>query len=296
MKCLVTGSAGLIGNTLVFDLEKSGYTVISCYNNTKPQYGIPTKLNLLNIDDISKTFKKFQPDIIIHLAALTDVEKCEVDKQLASLINEKSTETIAKEAEKLKSFLIYISTDYVFDGIKGDYTETDFPNPLNHYGKTKLAGEKIVKNINTKWSVIRTSTPFGINSYKKSFPDWIVDNLQKNKKLNILDDQITSPTYVPNLSKMILEIITRKLEGFFHLSGSTRISRFEFAKKIVKNLNLDNSLLNPVKLATMPWKSKRPFDSSLDVSKANSILTTKPFSIEDSLDEYISKLQNSFSL
>jgi len=166
------------------------------------------------------------------------------------------------------------------------YTETDFPNPLNHYGKTKLAGEKIVKNNNTKWSIIRTSTPFGINSYKKSFPVWIVENLQKNKKLNILDDQITSPTYVQNLSEMILEIVTRKLEGVFHLSGSTRISRFEFAKKIVENLNLDNSLLNPVKLATMPWKSKRPLDSSLDVSKANSILTTKPFSIEDSLDEY----------
>jgi len=95
MKCLVTGSSGLIGSKLVFDLEQTGHTVISCYNNIKPQYGISTKLNLLNIEDISKTFKKFQPDTIIHLAALTDVEKCEVDKQLATSINEKATETIA---------------------------------------------------------------------------------------------------------------------------------------------------------------------------------------------------------
>ena len=296
MKCLVTGSAGLIGNQLVFDLEQSGHTVYSCYNYTKPQYGIPIKLNLLNLEDISKTFKKFQPDTIIHLAALTDVEKCEIEKQLASSINEKATETIAKEAETLGCFLIYLSTDYVFDGKKGLYTETDFPNPLNHYGKTKLAGEKTVENNNTKWSVIRTSTPFSINSYKKSFPIWILENLQKNKKLNILEDQFTSPTYVPNLSKMILEIITRNLEGFFHLSGATRISRFEFAKTIIENLHLDSSLLHPVKLDTMPWKSKRPLDSSLDVSKANSILVTKPFSIEDSLDEYIPQLRDSFSL
>jgi len=296
MKCLVTGSSGLIGSKLVYDLEQIGHTVISCYNNIKPQFGIPTKLDLLNLTDISKTIKKFHPDTIIHLAALTDVEKCEVEKQLANSINEKATELIVKEAENIGCFLIYLSTDYVFDGKKGFYTETDFPKPLNHYGKTKLTGENFVKNSNTKWSVIRTSTPYDIHYYKKTFPIWIIENLQKNIKLNIVEDQYTSPTYVPNLSKMILEIITQKLEGFFHLSGSTRISRFEFAKKIIENLDLNSSLLNPVKLDTMPWKSKRPLDSSLDVSKSNLILTTKPFSIEDSLDEFILKIRSSFSL
>jgi dTDP-4-dehydrorhamnose reductase len=184
----------------------------------------------------------------------------------------------------------------VFDGKKGLYTETDFPNPLNHYGKTKFAGEKYVENNNTKWSIIRTSTPFSVSSSKKTFPVWIFENLKKNIKLNILEDQFTSPTYVPNLSKMILEIISRNLEGFFHLAGSTRISRFEFAKKIVENLDFNPSFLNPVKLNSMPWKSKRPLDSSLDVSKANAILTTKPISIDDCLDEYIAQLKYSFSL
>ena len=290
MKILVTGSSGLIGNQLVLDLDKTEQTVYSCYNNIKPLYGVPTKLNLSNLDDIHKIFKKFQPDVIIHCAALTDVEKCEMEPKLANLINAKATEIIAKETERLGSYLIYLSTDYIFDGKKGLYNETDFPNPLNHYGKTKLAGEKTVETNTSKWSIIRTSTPFGTNSSKKTFPVWLLENLQKNKEVNILEDQFTSPTYVPNLSKMILEIVTRNLEGFFHLAGSTRISRFEFAKLIAKKLNLDSSLLNPVKIDTMPWNARRSLDSSLDISKINNILRTKPFTIEKSLDDYASHI------
>jgi dTDP-4-dehydrorhamnose reductase len=296
MKYLVTGSAGLIGNQLVHDLEQSGEIVYSCYNDAKPVYGIPIKLNLLNLEDVSKIFKKIQPDIIIHSAALTDVEQCEVDPQLANSINVKSTEIIAKEVEKISSYLMYISTDYVFDGKKGLYAETDLTHPLNNYGKTKLSGEKIIEDNSSKWSIIRTSTPFGTHSFKKTFPVWIYENLKNNNKINILEDQFTSPTYVPNLSKMILEIIERKLEGFFHVSGSTKISRFEFAKIIATKLNLDLSLLNPVKISTMPWKATRPIDSSLDVSKINRILKTKSCTIKQSIDDYTHELADSFSL
>jgi dTDP-4-dehydrorhamnose reductase len=296
MKYLVTGSAGLIGNQLVHDLEKSGEIVYSCYNNMKPVYGIPTKLNLLNLEDIHKIFKKFQPDVVIHSAALTDVEKCEVDPQLANLLNVKATEVIAKEVEKISSYLMYISTDYIFDGKSGLYKETDSTNPLNNYGKTKLLGEKFIENETSKWSIIRTSTPFGVHPFKKTFPVWVYENLKINKKINILEDQFTSPTYVPNLSKMILEITSRSLEGFFHLSGSTKISRFEFAKMIATKLNLDLSLLNPVKIDNMAWKANRPIDSSLDVSKINAILKTKPYTIKQSLDDYALQFVDSFSL
>jgi dTDP-4-dehydrorhamnose reductase len=296
MKYLVTGSAGLIGNQLVHDLEKSGEIVYSCYNNMKPVYGIPTKLNLLNLEDIHKIFKKFQPDVVIHSAALTDVEKCEVDPQLANSLNVKATEVIAKEVEKISSYLMYISTDYIFDGKTGLYEETDSTNPLNNYGKTKLLGEKFIENETSKWSIIRTSTPFGVHPFKKTFPVWVYENLKINKKINILEDQFTSPTYVPNLSKMILEITSRSLEGFFHLSGSTKISRFEFAKMIATKLNLDLSLLNPVKIDTMPWKANRPLDSSLNISKINAILKTKPYTIKQSLDDYVFQFTDSSSL
>ena len=295
MKYLVTGSAGLIGNQLVNDLEKSGEIVYSCYNNVKPLYGIPIQLDLLDLEGIHKIFKKIQPDIVIHSAALTDVEKCELEQKLANSLNVTATEVIAKEVEQIGSYLMYISTDYVFDGNQGLYKETDLRNPLSNYGKTKLSGEKIIQDITSRWSIIRTSTPFGQHPLKKTFPAWVYENLKINKKINILENQLTSPTYVPNLSEMILEIISRRLEGFFHLAGSTKISRFEFAKMIATKFDLNLSLLNPVKIDSMPWKAIRPIDSSLDISKINTMLKIKPYTISQSLDDYASN-QESFSL
>ena len=286
MKYLVTGSAGLIGNQLVNDLEKSGEIVYSCYNNVKPLYGIPIQLDLLDLEGIHKIFKKIQPDIVIHSAALTDVEKCEVEQKLANSINVRATEVIATEVENISSYLMYISTDYVFDGKKGLYKETDLTNPLSNYGITKLSGEKIIQDKTSRWSIIRTSTPFGKHYLKKTFPVWVYENLKINKKINILENQFTSPTYVPNLSEMILEIIFHRLEGFFHLAGSTKISRFEFAKMIATKFDLNLSLLNPVKIDSMPWKAIRPIDSSLDISKINTVLKTKPYTINQSLDDY----------
>lgn len=296
MKYLVTGSAGLIGTQLVFDLEQTGRTVYSCYDNTEPLHGIPIKLDLLNLEEISTTLQKFHPDVIIHLAALTDVEKCEIEPKLAYLINTKATEKIVKETERIGCFLIYLSTDYVFDGKKGMYDENDSANPINQYGKTKLDGEKAVEKCKSPWAIIRTSTPFGNHSTKKTFPIWVIENIQKNNTISLLEDQFTSPTYVPNLTEMILDIMSQNLVGFFHLSGSTRISRYEFAKMIVEKLNLDKSLLIPVKMNEMSWKAKRPLDSSLDVSKANLILNKKPFSVEHSLHDYLQQLKDSFSL
>ena len=288
MKYLVTGSAGLIGNQLVNDLEKSGEIVYSCYNNVKPLYGIPIQLDLLDLEGIHKIFKKIQPDIVIHSAALTDVEKCEVEQKLANSINVRATEVIATEVENISSYLMYISTDYVFDGNQGLYKETDLTNPLSNYGITKLSGEKIIQDKTSRWSIIRTSTPFGKHYLKKTFPVWVYENLKINKKINILENQFTSPTYVPNLSEMILEIIFHRLEGFFHLAGSTKISRFEFAKMIATKFDLNLSLLNPVKIDSMPWKAIRPIDSSLDISKINTVLKTKPYTINQSLDDYVS--------
>jgi len=281
---LVTGSAGLVGTQVVKDLLKLNHQVYSCFNDTKPQSGIPTKLDLTNQDDIKQFLNKTQLDRIIHLAAMTNVDLCETEQDMAMKINANSTEILASEAAKLGAFFVYVSTDYIFDGKQGMRKENDVPNPLGFYGKSKLAGELALNNLSSSYAIARTSTPFGLHKTKKSFPLWVKENLESKKEIPILVDQFTSPTFVPNLSKMLIEISTKQIVGTIHTAGATRISRYNLAELVAEKLNLDKKLLHPASMSEMNWKAQRPKDSSLDVSWAAEILDEKPQTIHQSLD------------
>ena len=290
-KVLVTGSAGLVGRQVVKDLVEKNFDVYSCYNVDKPEVGIPIKLDLSKKDEIVAVLHDISPDAIIHLAAITDVDLCETQRELATLINTKSTEILAQESAKKQTFFVYLSTDYVFDGKVGLKNEDDSPNPINFYGKSKLDGEIASKNFASSYAIIRTSTPFGIHTKKKSFPLWIKESLESKKEIPIFLDQYTSPTFVPNLSKMLIEVTTKKITGIIHLAGATRISRFDFAKMIAEKLNLDETLLQPKKIEQANLIAKRPQDSSLDVSKAKKMLDNKPQEIEHSLELFINQIK-----
>ena len=291
MKFLVTGSAGLVGSQVVKDLTKQNHTVFSCYHDEKLEYGTPLQLDITDQDEIIQTFQEIKPDRIIHLAAMTNVDLCETEKELATQINVKATEILAKQAAKHQAFFVYVSTDYVFDGIKGMKKEDDSTNPLGFYGKSKLEGEFTLNKLASSWCIARTSTPFGIHHKKKSFPLWIKESLEAKKEIPILVDQFTSPTYVPNLSKMLIEVATRQITGVIHLAGATRISRYNLAELVADNLSLDKKFLIPTKIDEMNWKAQRPKDSSLDVSLATEILNEKPQKIEKSLELFFSEFQ-----
>ena len=284
MKFLVTGSSGLIGTQLVKDIVKLNHTVYSCYHNDQPLDGIPLYLDLMDQNKVILALKKIKPDIIIHLAAMTNVDLCENEKETAILINEKATEIIAKQAAKQQAFFVYVSTDYVFDGKQGMRKEGDVTDPLGFYGRSKLNGEKVLNNLASSWCIARTSTPFGFHHKKKSFPLWIKENLESKKEIPVLVDQFTSPTYVPSLSKMLIEIATRQITGTIHLAGATRISRYHLAELIADKIGLEKKLLIPTKIDKMNWIAQRPKDSSLDVSLATEILNEKPQTIQYSLD------------
>lgn len=290
MKFLVTGSTGLVGNQVVKDLSRSADQIYSCYHNVVPQFGIPMQMDLLNSENIQNVIEKVRPEFVIHLAAMTNVDQCEIEKELAMKINAKATEIISKQAARLGAFFLYVSTDYVFEGKDGMKKESDKPNPIGSYGKSKLEGEKAVRDLASSWCIARTSTPFGIHSTKKSFPLWVVENLQAKKEIRAVTDQYTSPTYVPNLSRMLIELVRRQIAGVIHVAGATRISRFEIANMIADKLNFDKKLLKPVSTNEMNWIAKRPKDSSLDVSKAFSILNEKPLAIEQGLDYFVQEL------
>ena len=293
MKFLVTGSAGLIGSQIVKDLVQQNHTVYSCYHDQKPLQGIPILLDLTDLNKIIQTLHETKPDRIIHLAAMTGVDLCETEKELATIINTKATETLARQATKQNIFFLYVSTDYVFNGINGMKKEDDITNPLGFYGKSKLEGELVLNKLASNWCIARTSTPFGIHSTKKSFPLWVKENLEAKKEIPVLVDQFTSPTYVPNLSRMLIEIATREINGIIHVSGATRISRYALAEIVAHKLNLDKNLLIPTKIDTMNWNAERPKDSSLDVSFATEILNEQPQKIEQSLELFINELNSS---
>ena len=284
MKFLVTGSAGLIGSQIVKDLEKQKHSVYSCYHDTKPSNGTPIKLDLSDQNNIKETINQIKPDRIIHLAAMTGVDQCEEQQDLAMKINAEATKIMARQAAKQQAFFVYVSTDYVFDGKTGMRKEDDIPNPLGFYGKSKLAGEKALNKLSSPYAIVRTSTPFGLHKTKKSFPIWVKENLESKNKIPVLVDQFTSPTYVPNLSRMLIEVATKQIVGIIHLAGATRVSRYELSELVAEKLNLDKQLLLPTKSDDMKWKAQRPKDSSLDVSLATEILDEKPQNIQQSLD------------
>lgn len=292
MKILVTGSSGLVGSQVVKDLTKQNHHVHSCYYNAKPKHGVPTKLDLVNFDDIKNTLSITKPDAIIHLAAMTSVDLCESEPNIAMRINANATKILAEQAGKINSFFVYVSTDYVFDGKRGMKKETDKPHPLGVYGSSKLEGELLLNNLTSSYAIARTSTPFGFHKTKKSFPIWVKENLETKKEIPVLVDQFTSPTHISNLSKMLIEITTRQIAGIIHLAGATRISRYEFAEMIADKLYLDKTLLRPTKISDMSWRAERPMDSSLDVSLATKILNEKPQKIEQSLQIFIDELKS----
>lgn len=290
VKFLVTGSAGLAGSQVVKDLAKQNNTVYSCYHDAKPDHGIATKLDLRNQNDIKTITSQTNPDVIIHLAAMTGVDQCETQQDLAMTVNAKATKILAEQAARISAFFVYVSTDYVFDGKNGMRKESDPVNPLGHYGKTKLAGELALNSLASPYAIARTSTPFGFHSTKKSFPIWVKENLEAKKEIPVLVDQFTSPTYVPNLSGMLIEIAQRQIAGIFHTAGATRISRYNLAEMVADKLNLDKKFLRPASMAEMRWKAQRPRDSSLDVSLADQILDEKPMEIEESLELFFAEL------
>ena len=189
-----------------------GYKVYSGYNSHKPEFGEPVKFDLANPDSIVKAIGDVKPEVIVHSGALTDVDKCEVEKELAYKINVEGTRVVAEMARKLGAFLIYISTDYVFDGEKGMYKEDDETNPINHYGYTKLLGEKYCRD----FCIARPCVIYGARpaSGKVNFVLWLIDKLEKGESVKIITDQFTTPTLNTNLAKMVLECAERELKVF----------------------------------------------------------------------------------
>ncbi len=295
MKLLITGASGLYGSKLAELAVKNGHEVYSVYSQHPASHGIPIQLDIADKEKVSDELKKVNPDIIVHAATLTDVDKCEQNKELAWRINVEGTDNMLQAASAHDSFFLYISTDYVFDGEKGCYKETDLPSPINYYAYTKLKAEEHVRQKANRFCITRTSVIYGTSlaAGKVNFALWVLNKLRSREQAKVLVDQWNSPTLNTSLGKMTLEIAERQLTGIYHLSGATRISRYDFAISLAKIFNLDSSILVPTPMKDFSFPAKRPKDSSLDNTKAERTLKNKPIQIDKALESFKNELEDS---
>ena len=273
LKLLITGASGLYGSKLAQMALAKGIEVYSSDIRGLSIYGNLVKLDISGKEQVDAAFKTIKPDVVVHAATLTDVDKCETNKELAWKVNVEGTKNIVEASKNAGAFLIYISTDYVFNGEKGCYKETDKPAPINYYGLTKLKAEEIVQT-QTEYFIARPSVIYGSTpaAGKVNFALWLIETLRKGNRVKIVTDQWNTPTLNTNLAEMTLEVIERRLTGIYHLCGASRVSRLEFAEQIADAFGLDKGLIDRVLSSQFSWPAKRPMDSSLDTSKAQETL------------------------
>ena len=253
---LVTGSTGQLGSDVVKELLKRGYSTLSPNRS---------EFNLCSEDSIRNNILNSNCEAIVHCAAYTQVDKAEDEKDLCIKINATATKHIVKCAKILDIPMIYISTDYVFDGTKdGEYTENDETNPINIYGESKLAGEKYVQEILDKYYIVRTSWVFNING--KNFIETMLRLSKANNQLSIVNDQIGSPTYTKDLSRLLVDMLETSKYGLYHATNEGYCSWYEFANTIFKlaNINIDIKAINSNEYAS---RAKRPLNSKLSKDK-----------------------------
>ncbi len=256
MKILVTGYTGQLGSDVFLEGIHRGYEMI----------GISSKeVNLVNEQLVYDYIKAENPDAIIHCAAYTAVDQAEKEKERCWDINVNGTRYLVNAAKEIQAKFMYISTDYVFEGI-GDipYKETDITNPVNYYGRSKLEGEKIVQSHLTDWFIIRISWVFGRNG--RNFVKSILKLAEKTDELNIVGDQIGSPTYSLELSRLLLDMIGTDKYGIYHATNEGYCSWAEFAKEIIR-LTGKNVKVNAIKTEEYPTLAVRPKNSRLSKQK-----------------------------
>ena len=280
-KILVTGSSGMLGSALSAGLSKN-YGIVRFDIRTSREH---------DITDHEKTFEALasaKPELIIHAAAWTDVDGCEREPDKALRINAGGTSNVAAAASKLSIPLIYISTDFIFDGAKKTpYTEDDPPSPLSVYAKSKLEGEKAVSALD-KYMILRTSWLFGVNG--RNFVDIVLNKAKEEKEMQVVNDQIGSPTYAKDLTVAIEKLLSIKAsQGVFHVSNKGAVSWFDYAREILRVADVANVSVVPIKASRLGRPAARPAFSALDNSKFEKKTGFKMRPWEEALEEYISE-------
>lgn len=288
-KILVIGSNGLLGQKLCEIIVRGGaYNLTIASIEEKPirqvvgaQY---VQVDIANKKEVKSLVNTCSPDVIINAAAMTNVDDCETERELCWRINVDGVENIADAARIRDTKVIHVSTDYIFDGKSGPYTEDDRPEPLSYYGKSKLASENLLRTSGVPFLIARTMVLYGFApGVKANFALWLIESLENKKPVNVVDDQIGNPTLVDDLAYALIQGFEMERTGIYNIAGRDIVNRYEFALKLAKVFNLDASLIKPIKTASLKQPAPRPLKSGLVTLKAEVELGYKPSTSEQGL-------------
>ena len=286
---LLTGVNGFTGYYLAAQLVEKGYKVVgtgkgACRLSLGAEHFRYESLDITNENEVQLVCNKYQPQTIVHAAAITKPDECELNKEAAYIVNVTGTRYLLKAATALRSHFIYVSTDFIFKGDKAIYIEEDEGSPVNYYGETKLHAEADVKRYHEDWSIVRTSLVYGHpQSGRQNILTNVAAALQKGKVLNMYHDQERKPTYVEDLAKGIVRILGKRAKGTYHLSGEEVLTPNEIACSVADYLQLNKSLINAVTAETFKQPALRPLRTIFDLMKAKTELGYESVSFQEGL-------------
>ena len=292
MMILITGSNGLLGQKLVKHLTKNNIPFIATSKgkNRNPDCmdASYSTMDICSPDDIKSVFNRFIPTHVIHTAAMTNVDECEEFPLECEKLNVEATQLLFEAAQKIGAHFQLLSTDFVFDGLKGNYSETDTPNPLSVYACSKFSAEKLVATSRyLNYSIVRTIILYGTanNLSRTNIVCWAKEALSKGQPMTIIDDQFRAPTWADDLAWACIRICTLNKTGLYHISGPETMSIYDLVLRIANFYGFSKDSLSKTDSLSLNQKAKRPPKTGFDLQKAQSELLYKPKTLEETLKD-----------
>lgn len=287
-KLLLTGGAGFVGENIIQQSKPDWEIhVVDQREGEVKRNGLHWHVgDLLDRDALARIFAEIEPNVVVHTAAISDIDVCEANRELAEKVNVGVTDTIAGLCRKHGTKMIYFSTDSIFDGETGGYRETDPPTPLNAYARTKVSGERTVMQNAPYWVIVRPSLVMGlpVGEVGNSFLWKMIQSLKKGEQVAFPKAEIRTPVNVITLSRAVVELADRPISGHFHLSGNDSLSRFDMAVRICRKLGYPEELVTDKKPTIATGRAQRPANVSLSNQRASTILQTPMVGLESGLD------------
>ncbi|MCP4521821.1 MAG: SDR family oxidoreductase [Cytophagales bacterium] len=289
-KILVTGSNGLLGQKLVrLIVQENEYDLVATArgeNRLLMTEGYQfCSMDVTNEEEVAKVIAEEKPNYVIHTAAMTNVDQCEDEQEGCDKLNVDAVAYLVKACEENNVFFVHLSTDFIFDGETGPYKEEDEPNPISYYGESKLRAENIVTESSIKWAIARTVLVYGITEgmSRSNIVLWVKKSIEEEKQLQIVNDQLRSPTLAEDLAMGCYLIVKKEAEGVYNISGKDVLTPYEMAIKTADYFNLDKSFINETDGSKFQQRAKRPPKTGFIIDKAVKDLDYNPHSFEEGI-------------